>query len=448
MAVQEPRTNRWVATLAMAFLFTASWPMHAIAEQALPTSAAVYTNPVCANFKLLSSCQASTPQAACDLFYSSPWGGLQPNPVFTRMFLIGVNSYQCNYNYYIAAYPYGMIYHPDSALASAVLTISPTCPNATPPYTFNPGTGMCERPDQCLPPNVINPDTGECEPPETYTITLKPDRTTIEPSTNLGLTVTVENQDHQPPKNPVQVKISLKVDHKSGGHDHGDSTRPRGGINSKDCVSDDTCVTLSIGGPGSSGSTSITFNARDASGEHTIAATCDKCSNGPQEAKVDVKVKESQQPDWDTITASPTEYALIGGETGKTHHDNHYLTGKARENLLALVDEYNKAFPSGPLLQLNDASLVWGGRFDINGKWSGAHSNHRRGVVIDIRANQDVTAIPQARFDQFEAMAKKSGAYADLHCAFSGKYICPACLLDTGPNRHYHVRLLGQGIDR
>lgn len=165
MAVQEPRTNRWVATLAMAFLFTASWPMHAIAEQALPTSAAVYTNPVCANFKLLSSCQASTPQAACDLFYSSPWGGLQPNPVFTRMFLIGVNSYQCNYNYYIAAYPYGMIYHPDSALASAVLTISPTCPNATPPYTFNPGTGMCERPDQCLLPNVINPANGKCESP-------------------------------------------------------------------------------------------------------------------------------------------------------------------------------------------------------------------------------------------------------------------------------------------
>jgi len=97
---------------------------------------------------------------------------------------------------------------------------------------------------------------------------------------------------------------------------------------------------------------------------------------------------------------------------------------------------------------LNDASLVWGGKFDVFGNWRGEHHNHKRGVVIDIRANQDPTAIPQARFDDFERFAKANKAFADLHCAFSGPYVCPACLLDTGPKRHFHVRLLGKDIDR
>jgi hypothetical protein len=148
---------------------------------------------------------------------------------------------------------------------------------------------------------------------------------------------------------------------------------------------------------------------------------------------------------------------LVGGETNKPHHDNHYLTSKAKLNLLKMVREYNDQYPAGPLLHLNDASLEWGGKFDVdhNVPWlsvyatghpragnSTPHVEHKRGDVIDIRANQDVTAIPVGRFIKFEQIAARAGASAKLHCAFSGRYACPACELDLGSNRHYHVYLV------
>ncbi len=70
-------------------------------------------------------------------------------------------------------------YTPDSNRNACVLTTaSAGCPAATPPYTYKPASGMCEREVPCLPPNIIN-QTGQCEPPETYTITLTPSESTI-----------------------------------------------------------------------------------------------------------------------------------------------------------------------------------------------------------------------------------------------------------------------------
>lgn len=342
-------------------------------------------------------------------------------------------------------------YAPNSSLnACVLLTATPVCPQDTPQYTYNPASGMCERTMVCPAPDAIDPATGKCEPPETYTLTLKPDRTTTEPSTNLGLTVTVENQDHQPPKKPVPVKISLKVDSTSGGHDHGDSTRPRGGINNKDCVSDDTCVTLSVGGTGSSGSTSITFNSRDASGEHTITATCDKCSNGPQDAKVKVMV-EGLVP----IPASQS-YALtdsggnvIGGEQSKPHHDNHYLTAGAIAKLEKMAEIYKSVINPGQRLYLNDASLKWGGLFDVGSiSWKKPHTTHRRGVEIDIRAAAAANgapvkegAIPFNLFHQVWYEAGMKGIKAELHCLENKQLVIGMSCYWLPDARHFHVNL-------
>ena len=273
----------------------------------------------------------------------------------------------------------------------------------------------------------------------------------VEPSNGstintLPFIVTVKNQsDGQPPTNPVTVKISLKVDDpKSGGHDHGDSTRPRGGVgNVGTCPSDDTC--WSWDSPANNGVVVFNFNPTETSGKYIVSATCKGCSN-TETAKVNVKVKEADAAGWDQLTASPA-YELVGGEADKEHHDNHYLTATSRKNLIKLVKAYNFEYPTGPVLYLNDASLVWGGKFDISGKWTGAHANHRRGVVIDIRANQLSTAIPLLRFAEFKKIATNNGAFADLHCAFPSRFSW-ACWADTGPNRHFHVRLLGKGIDR
>jgi hypothetical protein len=321
---------------------------------------------------------------------------------------------------------------------AAFVIVHVICPPVTTgekSYSVDPSGMTCSRPDQCPAPNVIN-SSGQCIPPETYTITLY-GGTTTEPGTFLPFMASVTNKDGKPPTSPVTVKISLKVDPTSGGHDHGDSARPRGGIaNVGSCPSDDTC--WSVDTPANNGVIVFNFNAPDASGTHSISATCDKCSNTAT-AKVNVKVDGLS-----TLTASPM-YELVGAVTGK-HTDNHYLSELASANLLDLVDRYNKAYPTGPVLSLNDASLVWGGKFDVSGTWTGAHAEHRRGVVIDIRANQLPTAIPLSRFSNFKKLAAKSGgAFADLHCAFPSRFSW-ACWADTGPNRHFHVRLLGQKV--
>lgn len=315
----------------------------------------------------------------------------------------------------------------------------PSCPppksHPEIPYLYNRDGNICYR---YIPDNptltIILSGGSEVEPSDNSTTNTLPFIATV-----------IDQNTGQPTTNPVQVHISLKVDPTSGGHDHGDSTRPRGSVadvQSCDPFGDGICWS----NPTKNGAVVFNFNPTYASGTHTITATCDGCSNTAT-APVNVKVKEADAASWDHLTASP-DYALVGGDAGKTHHDNHYLTATARDHLQKLVNKYNTKYPQGPVLYLNDSSLVWGGKFDISGKWAGDHKNHRRGVVIDIRANQNPTAIPQARFTKFERLAAESSAYADLHCAFSGRYVCPACLLDTAPNRHYHVRLLGKSIDK
>ena len=85
------------------------------------------------------------------------------------------------------------------------------------------------------------------------------------------------------------------------------------------------------------------------------------------------------------------------------------------------------------MLHLNDASLVWGGLFDaIDNDFEPPHKEHRRGSVIDIRANSKIGAIPPRSFIAFEKMAMKYyGVDAQIH--------------NRGlPSQHYHVRLLNR----
>jgi len=273
----------------------------------------------------------------------------------------------------------------------------------------------------CIDPYVPDPAKTSCVK-EQYKLSLTPDTATIEPGKTYTFTATVTNQDGITPIEDVPVSVKVEVDPTSGGHDHGGSDRPKGSVSP---ASGNTAL-------------SITFTSTEISGTHTITATCDLCNNGPQTATIYVKVKELT-----TLTES-SDYELIGGETGKAHTDNHYLTATAKENLLAIVEKYNKKYPDGPLLHLNDASLIWGGKFDISGHWTGDHKEHRRGEAIDIRANQLDTAIPETRFKDLQSYAAKNGASANLHCNPPYSRTCPGCILDNRPNRHFHVYLLGK----
>jgi hypothetical protein len=274
---------------------------------------------------------------------------------------------------------------------------------------------------------------------EKPTVTLSAS-TEVEPSNGsdkkfLPIIATVLDQStKKPPTSPVKVKISLKVDPTSGGHDHGDSTRPRGGIaNVRTCASDGECWSKQTGG---NGQVVFNFNAPEASGTHTITATCDGCGSSSPPKTVEVKVNGLE-----TIPSS-SFYTFIG-ETDK-HSDTHFLTPEAANILWRIAVSYQveqqfklrhpvtrKYTVTPPVLHVNDASLEWGGKFDLSGAWAGDHVEHRRGTVADVRANNRDTAIPVENFKAFKSLVADYGAFA----FFESPSIS---------NRHFHLRLLNR----
>lgn len=182
------------------------------------------------------------------------------------------------------------------------------------------------------------------------------------------------------------------------------------------------------------------------------------------EDKADVKVMVAGLV---SLTGNATDYVLVG--TTSTHGDNHYLTPTAKAVAEILASKYREKFPKDPPLHFNDASLVEGGAFDIctgretaegcatvsyknivpmcqlqsNGSyscsWSRPHAEHRRGTVIDVRANNVVpgkanyaTSIPSRNEKEFLKLAGRLGIKtgADPHSPDSS-------------NRHWHIKLLG-----
>ncbi len=251
-----------------------------------------------------------------------------------------------------------------------------------------------------------NNGAGACVDQTKYVLTLTPDYATIEPSGSYKFTAKVTDQNGNPPAISVPINVKVEVDPTSGGHD-GSHTAPR----PKGTVSPAT----------GTNAFDITFTSTEVSGTHTITATCDLCTNSPRTATVDVKVDGLR-----TIIASPTLYTFIGGEPGDWHHDNHYLTNNAFNQLAVLAINYHFLYPNDPVLHLNDASLEWGGNFDIKGHWAGDHKAHKRGTVIDVRANTASGNIPERLFTDFVDLAsgtKKQiagrvvSAKAKLHCS-------------------------------
>ncbi len=123
---------------------------------------------------------------------------------------------------------------------------------------------------------------------------------------------------------------------------------------------------------------------------------------------------ETTQPNkkqflWDTLSIAEkvselqllndgADYDLIGGKA--EHHGpptyadnhNHFSTADVRTNIQRIATAYHQQFPNEVVLQINDMSLPYGGRFDFRGQWAGNsdHQYHRQGTDVDIRS----TSIP------------------------------------------------------
>jgi hypothetical protein len=322
-----------------------------------------------------------------------------------------------------------------------------TCPSGSTPDATNQCVS-CPAVPAGATPFKLDPGGATCSRQNNFTISLSKGNE-VEPSNGssiktLPFTATILDQSTgQPPTSPIKVHISLKVDSTSGGHAHGSSDRPRGGIASvQTCTSDAECWSNST----VNGSVVFNFNAPEASGKYTITATCDGCANNPQMTTVNVKVDGlAQIPDTSFYTLVETSGAIIGANS--KHNQNHYLTPEAATILLYIAASYQVedkfwqllksrqrgiyTYAPAPLLHLNDASLIWGGVFDLDYDWEAPHEEHRRGTVIDIRANSLAGAIPPDNFKEFRKLATFYGADAGLHAA--GTAI-----------QHFHVRLLNR----
>lgn len=165
---------------------------------------------------------------------------------------------------------------------------------------------------------------------------------------------------------------------------------------------------------------------RPPAGDHVITVRCVNQNCGQTTGTVWVGYKDLRP-----LPPSPN-YVLVGATS--THSNNHYLTDAAITKLNELVASYRVKFPNDPLLHLNDASLERGGVFDIKTQtpWTHPHREHRRGTVIDIRANDAPGAIPLTNHEIFIELANRMGANARLHSSGTS-------------NQHFHVRLMGVG---
>ena len=119
--------------------------------------------------------------------------------------------------------------------------------------------------------------------------------------------------------------------------------------------------------------------------------------------------------------------SMIGGVTG-VHTDNHNARPDHIARLAALMFMYNRQFPNGPKLKLNDSSLPKGGLFDINANWHPDHAAHRYGNNTDIRtAGGD--ALSNLRLNAIE------GIWMHL----IGQRGQAGLIKHTGAKPHYHL---------
>lgn len=270
-----------------------------------------------------------------------------------------------------------------------------------------------------------------------YTLTLKTDPPEkIEPSGTATVIALVEKTvgGQKSPKSGATVSIKVDVDAGTGGHDHdtGRHVSPHTGT-----------LDAATGTTGPDGKVSFTFGAPEVSGTHTFTVACisPACTNNPQTIKIDVKVVGLKPIPGSPFYSLQDSAGNVIGAVGGKHSDNHYLTGAAIKKLKEFAQAYQDTVNPGAKLYLNDASLVWGGLFDVGSTpWKPPHAGHRRGVGLDIRAENSGPnkegAVPTTSFADVSIEAAKAHAKAELHCA-EGQI--GAVCNGIPDNRHFHV---------
>lgn len=154
------------------------------------------------------------------------------------------------------------------------------------------------------------------------------------------------------------------------------------------------------------------------------------CANQYKAAVIDVKYTDASGKELQAMPEKGKNYILYNSTTAASyHHDSHYGTKEFITALIAIADEYRAACPAPKAkpLYINDMSLPWGGKFDLNLKWTGertAHVEHRKGLNADI-SKKLVRKANRAKL--LEIMCKKANVGSEGN--------------EKGEAPHYHLAL-------
>jgi hypothetical protein len=271
------------------------------------------------------------------------------------------------------------------------------------------------------------------------------------------MSVFVKSKKTGLPKSGAVVRVTLDAVAGSGGHLHNElapNARPKGTL-VKPLPTDRLDCTPTAGILGSydcttqtDGYAKFTYFAPIVSGTYAITAACTSvtCTNYSQSSVVDVKVAGlSQIPASSLYALTEADGSVIGAKAG-WHTDNHNMSSDAISRLqiiaMTYLDDPRFKLADGtspPPLYLNDASLPWGGVYDICARpqacsavtaWRQPHKGHRRGTVVDVRANGAIGSIPSENLDEFELwLVNKKVKYLRENIGTS--------------NEHFHIMLSG-----
>lgn len=269
---------------------------------------------------------------------------------------------------------------------------------------------------------------------------------TVQPNGLLaGLVASVKDTNGAPVAHAA-VEIAAKVVSRSGFHEHGssdvdghDTGRPVGWLRApcaaspSQCLRGDKTITVTTNHLGEA---PFEFRAPAPAGIHELVARCVGTACEPAEPHV-IDVREL---DLVEVTTADTKFRRIVGLTARHPRKNAYLQEEALTVLEDLGSAYFDLYNEG--LVLNDASLEWGGLFDVDADhpWSVPHKEHRCGRAIDLRGSGHLGAgaIPLSRDAQFREVASLAGVDVHAHPCVEKNGV-----QDCG-NAHYHLWLLGK----
>lgn len=226
------------------------------------------------------------------------------------------------------------------------------------------------------------------------------------------------------PKAGVSLSFSVDVKPNSGGHDHHSTIRPKGTLSPTQGVTN------------ANGELAVTFSAPEFAGIHTIKATCPSCSNKEVSKEIQVRVSDLLpiSPNPPTDADGVFVYALTSVDkthqgNGRYHANQYYLTEQSRQNLRSMIAAFSAE--GWGTVALNDASLYWGGRYDIESNWSGSHRGHRQGREIDISFSRARNPVP----------VSKQNVFYKKFCEDKAVQIPLSILHHYVKNPHFHVYL-------